>query len=110
MADPATASAPELELLEDDAGVNIEALTVSLSAVVMHADHAAVVIFNHVSQFGVEGPSRLAPLPAELGKGRLAPLVVASDGASPRGCLSEVAGAVLELQGRTDGPWKRRRA
>ena len=52
-------------------------LAVSLRAVVMNANHAAVIIGEHVLRFGLEGPSRLSPISAELGKGRLAALAVA---------------------------------
>ena len=45
--------------------LNIQVLAVSLRAVVMNANHAAVIIGEHVLQFGLEGLSRLAPIPAE---------------------------------------------
>ena len=74
---------PAVLELEDDAAVNIQLLAVSLRSVVMNADHAAVIICKHVMQCGLEGPSRLPHQPAEVGKGRLAAVVVASEGASP---------------------------
>src|SRR3990172_12560357 len=79
-----TASNPAVLELEEDTAVCIQALAFSFRAVVMNADHAPVIICKHVPQFGLKGASRLLPIPAELGKDRLAALAVASYGASPR--------------------------
>ena len=79
-----TVDAPAVLELEDDAAVNIQALAGSRPAVVMHGDHAALVICEHVPQLGPEGSVRSLPIAAELGKDCLAALVVAGEGASPR--------------------------
>src|SRR6266567_2968590 len=52
--------------------------------IVMYGDHAALVSCKHVPQFGPEGRSRILPIPAELGKDRLAALAVTSEDASAR--------------------------
>src|SRR3990172_1316917 len=101
-----TASTPAVLELEDDAAVGIQALAYSLPAVVMKADHAPAIICKHVPQFGLEGASRLLPQPAEVGKDRLAALVVASERAPPRrvprGALVEDLGERLHV-GRVEG-------
>jgi hypothetical protein len=71
-----TVSDPAILDLEDEATVNVQALAVSLRAVVMNADHAAIIICKHVPQLCPEAPSRLPAIPAELDKARLATLVV----------------------------------
>jgi len=53
--------------LENDAAANIQALATPLGGVVMNADHPPVITLEHVQQCGLEGPSRLTPIPAELG-------------------------------------------
>jgi len=76
-----TVNNPAVLELEDDAAANIQVLAVPLRAVVMNADHAAVVTLEQVPQCGLEGPSRLPHQAAEVGKGRLvtgAPLFGAS--------------------------------
>ncbi len=63
----------------------------------MNANHAAVTICKNVLQCSLEASSGLPYVPTELGKDRLAALVVASNGASPRrvprGVLVHVDGA-----------------
>ena len=56
-----TARNPAVLELEDDAAIDIEALAVPHSAVVMDAHHAAVIVCKHMPQFGLEGASRLPP-------------------------------------------------
>ena len=84
---------PAVLELEDNAAANIQALAASLRRVLMNADHAPVIICKHVQQFGLECASRLLPKAAEVGKDRIAALVVASEDASawrvPRGVLVE---------------------
>ena len=38
----------------------------------MNADHAPFIICKHVKQFGLEGASRLLPIPTKLGEDRIA--------------------------------------
>ena len=64
---------PAVLKLEDDAAVNVQALTVSRPAVVMNPDHATFIICEHVLQFGLEGPFRLPAIPGELVKHLVAP-------------------------------------
>jgi len=64
---------PAVLELEDDAAANIQALAVPLRGVVMNADHAAVITLQHLKQSGLEGPSRLTPIPAESGEDRREP-------------------------------------
>ena len=68
-----TVSNPAVLELEDEAAINIQVLAASLPAVVMNADHATVITLEQVLQLGLEGPSRLLPQPAEVGKGRPPP-------------------------------------
>jgi hypothetical protein len=56
-----TVNNPAVLELEDDAAANIQLLAAPLRAVVMNADHAAVVTLEQVLQCGLEGPSRLPP-------------------------------------------------
>jgi hypothetical protein len=67
-----TVGNPAVLDLEDDAAANVQVLAVPLSAVVINANHAAVITRKQVLQRGLERASRLSPVPAELGKGRLA--------------------------------------
>src|SRR3990172_6896288 len=96
-----TVDNPAVLELEDDAAANIQAIAAPLCAVVMNADHAAVITLEQVLQCGLEGPSRLLPQPAEVGEGRVAALVVASERASPwrvpRGALVEGLGERLHV-------------
>ena len=50
-----TVSNPAVLDLEDEAAVNVQVLAFSLRAVVMNADHVAVIIGKHVPEFGPEG-------------------------------------------------------
>lgn len=79
-----TVNNPAVLEFEGDATANIEVLAAPLRGVVMNADHPTVITREHVQQSGLEGPSRLTPIPTELGKDRFASPVVAGDGASPR--------------------------
>src|ERR1035441_8709057 len=67
-----TVGNPAVLDLEDDPAANVQVLAVPLSAVVTNANHAAVITRKQVLQRGLERASRLSPVPAELGKGRLA--------------------------------------
>jgi hypothetical protein len=51
---------------------------------VTHADHPTIITYQHALQCGLEGPTCLSRIPAELGNGRLAALVIAGEGASSR--------------------------
>ena len=79
-----TINNPAVLKLEGDAAANIQTLATPLGGVAMNADHPAVITLEQVQQCGLEGPSGLTPVPAELGKDRIAALAVATDGASPR--------------------------
>ena len=59
-------------------------LTVSLRAAALDAYHAVVIICKQALQLGPEGASCLLPQPAEVGKGRIAALVVVGRPAPPR--------------------------
>ena len=72
----ATVHHPAVAELEDDAAVNIQVVAVSLRAVVMNADHVAVIIGSQVPQLRPEGPSRLPSQLAEVGERRLTAFVV----------------------------------
>src|SRR5512144_2503594 len=67
----------------------------------MNADHVTLIVRRHGTQFGPEGSSRLLSQLAEVGKGRLAALVVAGEGTSsrcvPRGTLVEDLGKRLHV-------------
>src|SRR5207248_5378600 len=71
-----TVSNPAVLELEDNAVANIQVLAVSLCGAALDADHAVVIICKQLLQLGLEGPSRLLPQQGEVGKGRLAALVV----------------------------------
>jgi hypothetical protein len=83
----ATVGDPAVPDLDHNAAANVQVLAVPLSAVVMNADHAAVIALEQVLQCGLKGPSRPTHVSAELRKGRLPAAVVASEGASPRRVL-----------------------
>src|SRR5207244_1979860 len=101
-----TVSNPAVLELEDNAVANIQVLAVSLRGAALDADHAVVIIRKQVLQLGLEGPSRLLPQPSEVGKGRLAALVVVGHRAPPRqvphGALVEALGERLHVA-RGDG-------
>ena len=77
-------SYPAILKLEDDAAVNFKVLAVSLSAVVMNGDDAAVTISSQVQQLGPESPFGLRSQLAEVGKRGVSAFVVASQRAAPR--------------------------
>src|SRR5436190_8515700 len=80
---PAVSNPAVLEL-EDNAVTNIQVLAVSLRGAALDGDHAVVVICKQVLQLGPEGAPCLLPQLAEIGKGRLASLVVVGHRAPPR--------------------------
>jgi len=87
--------------LENDAAARIQVLAAPFRAIVMHADHAAALTLEHILQGGLEGPPRISPIAAKLGKGRLATHMVAGNGASPgrvpRGVLVKKLGERLHV-------------
>src|SRR3974390_1660112 len=82
---PADQNAAVLEF-EDDAAEDVETPAVSLGAVVMNGNHAAIVTFEHIQQVGPEGSAGLAAIAAELSEDRVATPAVAGDGAAS-GCV-----------------------
>jgi hypothetical protein len=70
--------------LEDKAAVNIQLLAVSRRTVVVDSDHATVGVRKDTLQCGLERSSCLASIPAKLGEDRIAAVVVAGKGTSPR--------------------------
>ena len=56
-----TVNNPAVLELEDEAAGNIQVLAAPLRAVVMNADHAAIITLEQVLQCGLEGPSRSPP-------------------------------------------------
>ena len=79
-----TVGNPAVLELEENTVANIQVLAVSLRGAALDADHAVVIICKQVLQLGPEGAPRLLPQPAEVGKGRLAALVVFGQLAPPR--------------------------
>ena len=75
--------------LEDDAAARIEALAVALASVVMNGHHAALVAPEHLLQIGLEGPLRLTPIPAELGKTASRPRWSPATGLRPGACQED---------------------
>ena len=78
-----TINHPAVLELEGQADANIQAPAIALRAVVMNADHAAIITLGQTLQRGPEGPTRLPSEPTEVGDHRLAANVVASKRAPP---------------------------
>ena len=76
---------PTILKLEDDAAENVELPSRTLGAVVMDADDAAILAFEHVQQVRPKGPGGFPAIAVELGAHSVAPLATASDWTKPRG-------------------------
>ena len=76
---------PTILKLENDAAENVELSSRTLGAVVMDADDAAILAFEHVQQVRPKGPAGLSAIAAELGAHCVAPLATTGDRAKPRG-------------------------
>ena len=89
--------------LEDDAAINLQVSALPVGAVVMNADHRAVITFGHIEQFGFKRPTSVVPIPSELGEDRRATPVITADRASarrvPRGIFIEELGECLHVGG-----------
>ena len=70
---------PTVLKLEDDAAENVELPSRALGTVVMDADDAAILAFEHVQQVCPEGPAGLSAITAEMAADRIAALAAAGD-------------------------------
>src|SRR5437899_722573 len=109
-----TVNNPAVLELEDNAVAHIQVLAVSLGGAALHADHSVLIICKHVLQVGPEGATCLLPQLAEVGKGRVAAVVVVSEAAPPRqvphGALVEEFGErvhVCRVEGLVGAPHDR---
>src|SRR5437660_3986629 len=101
-----TVNNPAVLELEDNAVAHIQVLAVSVGGAALHTDHSVLIICEHVLQVGPKGAPCLLSELAEVGKGRLAALVVVSEAALPRqvpdGALVEQFGECVHV-GRVEG-------
>ena len=96
-----TVNDPAVLEREDDAVANVQMLAISIPGAVLDPDHAVVIISDQALQFGPEGAIGLLAYLAEVGKGRVAALVVLGHRAParqmPHNVLVEDFGQFLQV-------------